>query len=43
MSQVKVRDKIKRYVVFIIGLYVNALGVAFVTKASRHLVTLQLL
>ena len=34
MSQVKVRDKIKRYVVFIIGLYVNALGVAFVTKAS---------
>ena len=34
MNQAKVRDKVKRYVVFIIGLYVNSLGVAFVTKAS---------
>ena len=34
MSKEKVRDKIKRYIVFIIGLYVNSMGVAFVTKAS---------
>lgn len=27
-------DKLKRYIVFLIGLFVNSLGVSFVTKAS---------
>lgn len=34
MDQARKRDKIKRYVVFVIGLFVNAMGVAMVTKAD---------
>ena len=27
-------DKLKRYVIFLVGLFVNSLGVSFVTKAN---------
>ena len=27
-------DKIKRYMIFIIGLFINALGVSIITKAD---------
>ena len=30
-------DKLKRYVIFLVGLFVNSLGVSFVTKANLGL------